>query len=190
MTEFQCTEYHLDDHDCLSFIDAQWDVFALQNDSPHLINSCVLAKPLFSFISNRETDHLYRLLVAKVRQEQCKIHFSYRCDSPTHKRFMSMTMYPLGDNQVGFLSRLDWQIPSQKLQILDVRCPRSLQLITMCSWCKKIKLADHAWCEIDVAVDVLKLFEKAILPRISHGVCPECYTAVMEEYELERYACG
>jgi hypothetical protein len=43
----------------------------------------------------------------------------------------------------------------------------------MCGWCKRVAIGD-AWMEVEDAVSELRLFERKVLPDISHGICPDC----------------
>jgi hypothetical protein len=54
-------------------------------------------------------------------------------------------------------------------------------MIKMCSMCKKVKTAENVWLEVEDAIIDLKLFEKKILPQITHGCCQPCYEIAMVE---------
>ena len=47
--------------------------------------------------------------------------------------------------------------------------------------CKKVKIKDTNWQEVEEAVNYLKLFEKNKLPMLTHGICPNCKELYQEE---------
>jgi hypothetical protein len=67
----------------------------------------------------------------------------------------------------------------ERVELLDVGVSRDSDLVTMCSWCRRVLAAEDRWKEVEIAIQLLGLFEGDSLPGISHGVCPECYARVM-----------
>jgi len=55
----------------------------------------------------------------------------------------------------------------------------------MCGWCKKVEV-DGRWFEAEAAVNLLGLFELPLMPRLSHGICPECYRKMNKLIEADR----
>ena len=50
--------------------------------------------------------------------------------------------------------------------LLDLRAGKSLQrLLPMCSWCKKTRIDDDLWCEVD---------ELLAEGHFTYSICPEC----------------
>ena len=43
----------------------------------------------------------------------------------------------------------------------------------MCGWCDRFEV-DGEWVEVEEAAQRLELFDRAELPTISHGICPDC----------------
>ena len=54
--------YRIDDHDRITFFNEDWLEFARENDGAHLTPSNVWSRPIWKFISDPETRHLYRLI--------------------------------------------------------------------------------------------------------------------------------
>ncbi len=62
----------------------------------------------------------------------------------------------------------------EPVAVFDVRkTPRSSETLSVCSWCKAVETA-QAWMQLEQAVVRLGLFAAETLPRISHGICPDC----------------
>lgn len=55
-------------------------------------------------------------------------------------------------------------------------------LLTVCSGCRKIRLDDHLWEQLDEYVS------DHSLALISHGLCPHCYEAMKREVEAMELA--
>jgi hypothetical protein len=48
----------------------------------------------------------------------------------------------------------------------------------VCSWCKRVEIAGE-WFEVEDAIGRLRFFERRDMPRLSHGICRDCFV-VME----------
>lgn len=51
-------------------------------------------------------------------------------------------------------------------------------IIVLCSSCKKVKLKDGTWTEVDGA------FDESIFARISHGICDICMKKLYPEFDF------
>ena len=158
----------------LRFVNDAWLAFAAEN-SWHTSTSEVLSSPLMAYISDPETRHIYHLLIERVRRDGRSVCFSYRCDSPDCRRFMEMRIrHDRALDQVEFRSRvlrLERRDPVALLK--SGAAERSDALLTVCSWCKAVE-TNHAWVEVEQAVERLGLLDAQALPQISHGICPAC----------------
>ncbi len=54
------------------------------------------------------------------------------------------------------------------------------------AYVKKIAVSDNEWEEIEIAVQKLKIFERAIVPQLTHGLCKFCYQFALSEIERLR----
>lgn len=52
-------------------------------------------------------------------------------------------------------------------------------ILPMCAWCKKVRNDDNFWQQVD---DYLCNHTKA---EISHGICPDCYDNMMDQYDSD-----
>jgi hypothetical protein len=168
------SEYHIDIEDRLIFIDDNWYAFARANQAPYLADAQILGKSLWDFITGNEVQNLYNLMLKKVRLSGEPVQVLYRCDAPHLRRFLQLKMMSADQGAVRFHNWLVREEVRPPVQLFDVLPKRSQEFVTVCSWCKQIKLAEAEWVEVEEAVERLGLFESAELPQLSHGICPGC----------------
>ena len=65
--------------------------------------------------------------------------------------------------------------------LFDADGPRSKEIIVMCSWCNKVRIADK-WFTIEAAIEELGLLNQAVLPKTSHSICTECREKIEKEF--------
>lgn len=177
--------YRVDPEDSIVFANANWYDFACENGEAALIPGVVVGSPLWSFICNSETRHLYEILLKKIRNTGRSVKVPYRCDSPDCRRFMELRIARLANQEVEFRSRilrLELRVP---VRLLEGNVERTEELLIMCSWCKKVAVPDKGWVEVEEAVNVLRLFDKPRLPRISHGICDPCSVSFFQLLEQD-----
>jgi hypothetical protein len=173
MRQFIC---HVDAGDRITFVDESWVAFAAENGLGWLTLESVKGRSLWHYISDETTRQFYKALAAKVRETGRALSVPFRCDGPEVRRFMKMFIMNMVEGGLKFQSVLLDEQPRPKVELLDVNFPRSEEMLTVCAWCKKVKVG--GWVEVEDAVRELWLFERTQLPRITHGVCPECQEMV------------
>lgn len=171
----------IDGDDRIVFVNDEWVAFALENDTLELTRDRVLHTNLFAFITNLEVRELYRTMLMRVRLDGIRAAFSFRCDSPSIRRFMHMEIYRTESDEVEFKSRIVKQETRDPVPILLSSPSPDEDLIVMCSWCKKVKTDPDDWREIEEAIDLLKLFSETAPPPLSHGLCATCQTRIYQE---------
>jgi hypothetical protein len=182
--------YQLDAGDRIAGVSASWAAFAVSNDAPHLVDG-VLGRPIWDFVSDLTTRHVYQELLRRVRNGNT-ITFSYRCDAPALRRFMRMTMAPRAENGVDFLSetvRTEPRAPLAALAAPAAAAASADALVRICSWCKRFAVASD-WLEGELAIERLGLFAGDRLPKVTHAMCPDCTTRVMGELDAGDEATG
>lgn len=165
--------YRIDARGHLTYVNETWDSFAAANDAPELQASAVLGRPLADFISDVETRHIVNTLVRRAGETRRGLQVSLRCDGPDERRRLQMTVMPLPDGGTEFRTRPHWLGVRETMPLLDRRTPRTGQILTMCSWCNRVKVGS-GWDEVEVAVDRLALLEAPALPALTHGICQDC----------------
>ena len=176
--------YVIDENDRIVSLSDNWLSFATENQAGE---SChpdrIINESIWAFIDGSEATHLYQIFLANVRSSRKPVTLPFRCDAPDRRRYLELKISPLPRHHVEFASRITREEPRENVGLLQSDLPRSDDFVTMCSMCKKVKTTEHAWTDVEAAIVSLRLFERPVLPRISHGICPECLIVSMEEVE-------
>jgi hypothetical protein len=170
--------YTINHEDVITSVSEAWLNFATENASAHLTEPNVLGRSLWSFISNRETQAIYQIIVQKVRKLNAFIRVPYRCDSAEQRRFMELEISGLPEGGVRFKSKCLREEPREHVDLLDPRVEHSSSFIIMCSWCKQVQAGEEQWLEVEELVRLKSLFYTPSPPKISHGVCPQCLSQI------------
>jgi hypothetical protein len=155
-----------------------WDRFASRNGAPELTADSVRGRVLWRFIDDPDTVHLYKLMVERSHATGLSITVPLRCDGPTVRRFLELTLRPLPGGVSEFASRILRTEPRPKVTLLDRHAGPRQELIKVCSWCKRV-LVDASWLEVEAAMPLVRPFASVALPQVTHGMCPPCYEVVM-----------
>ncbi|MGC8738581.1 MAG: hypothetical protein ACP5UA_08035 [Candidatus Hydrogenedens sp.] len=86
-------EYKIDTEKNIIFVNEEWDRFALNNFGEEIISKKILGKNLFDFIQNMTVKQIYLDIINQARKGNV-IPIDFRCDAPTCKRFLKMTIKP------------------------------------------------------------------------------------------------
>lgn len=165
--------HRIDADDRLCFVNDAWLAFAQENGW-RISADAVLGSPMMSHVAGAETRHIYRLLVDRVREAARPARFHYRCDSPGLRRYMEMQMVACRSGQIEFRSRVLRLERRDPVRVLDLALPHSRDhRLQICSWCKAVYV-QQAWLGLEEAVQRLGLLADAVLPQLSHGICPAC----------------
>lgn len=89
---------------------------------------------------------------------------------------MSLTFTPVSDDEgwIDVTVRTMGEEQRSPVRLLDAGAPRSEEVLPVCAWCRRIRLEGEEWVEIEDAAGRFDLFGSDPLPRISHGICPDC----------------
>jgi len=177
--------YIIDDNDnILSINSEKWDYFYEKNSNGSLcLSPDIIKESLWKYIDGFETSHLYKNIINNVRTYKKEITIPFRCDSPSQRRFLNLTLKPLANNHIEFISKIEKVEDREYVSLFDDTRDFSEEILISCSMCKKIKLEENLWEEVETAVISLKLFEKPKLPMLSHGLCPYCHKLSMDEVD-------
>lgn len=172
--------YRLNAEDRLVYVSESWAEFAAANDAPELLPERVLNRPLWDFVCDETTQHLYRELLRRARTG-LPASFNFRCDAPGRRRLMKMNIEGLEGGAVRFETRALRVDERPRQGMLDRYAPRSGTMLRICGWCKRMDIDGRSWGEVEDAVTTLRLFEYNSLPSLTHGMCPPCFDAVSEQ---------
>jgi hypothetical protein len=165
--------YRVDSADRIADIGGPWDEFAAANGAPGLTRDSVLGKRLLTFVSGLEVQEITKILLAQARGG-ASLSLKFRCDSPSERRHLKMTLSAAPDGTVLLRTKLLRAEPRSSHLVLESGTARSERVLIVCSWCKKVRLSDGSWAEVDVAVEAEGLLEGGDLPQLSHGICQPC----------------
>ncbi len=173
--------YQLNDRDEIVFVNEPWDAFARANGSDGLVAPHVLGHVLWGFITDATTRQLYLDMLKRVRSGS-QVRFQFRCDTPSRRRLLEMDVSQVA-GATEFRTRVIWEEEREYQALLAPDRPASDEFLHMCAWCKKVDIGDE-WVEVEDAVSALRLFERPLLPQLTHGICQACYqemTRIIEE---------
>lgn len=172
--QLQRFEYAVDDQDIIQWVSVEWLKFARENDGFELKPDTVVGHLLWDFITGQEARHYYGLLFDKIRRERCSISMPFRCDGPECRRYMQLIMHPGEGGSLEFQSELVREEPRPSVALFDLCHPRNNDFVTMCAWCKRVRVGPDQWLEVEAALEQMNLNETTRLPNISHGLCGDC----------------
>jgi hypothetical protein len=174
------SRYHVDERNCIIYVDSGWDAFARENGASTLQRDAVVGRPLLSFITGRAMKHLSESILQRVRSTRHPLTFPFRCDGPAIRRLMTLTMTPLEDDVIKFDVHTLQGTQRDYVALLDPVVLRSDEWLTVCSWCKRVDVQNE-WIEVEDATARLRLLDAPTVPHMTHGICPDCGIALTRE---------
>ena len=166
--------YRIDETNCITYLSPGWFNFAAKNGAADLKADQIIGRPLLSFISGNSTRQLFSLILDHVRRSHWSLEFPFRCDSPTLRRFMEITITPLDQFHLEFRCCTIKEELRSRAPLFEKEEPPTEPLLRMCSWCKKVAIPSGKWVEVEEAVRELHLFEHQPFPQVTHGICMNC----------------
>ena len=167
----ESTIYWLSADWTIAQVSASWDAIAVANEGPKAIAEQVVGRPLREFVHG-DTSWMWVETVLSVVHHlgRPKVR-PYRCDTPTHRRFMTMTVEPW-DTGLQVTHRTDRTEPLA--QPVDVRFANGAGAADLlrCSVCNRVQVNAH-WIEPDVYAQT---FDLSTL-HVQHVVCDDCLQA-------------
>lgn len=176
--------YAIDRNDVVVSLSENWQAFADENlggDACSPRN--IIGSSLWRHIGEWETKQLYQIILEKVRERKRRATFPFRCDSPDKRRFLNLSVIPMEANSIHFESRIIKTESRIPVELLDSAIRRSDDFLRICSMCKRIAVSATEWVDVEVAVQKLGLFQKAVMPQFTHGVCQSCFDAAMANFD-------
>lgn len=171
--------YDLNAEDRIAFVNEAWAEFASANGGASLAPSLVLQRPVWDFIADAPTRHIYRVLYDRVRASREPIRLAFRCDAPETRRLLELELAPDADGGVRCRVRSLAEQPREPLLLLDSTVPRGDEWIRMCSWCKRVAMPSGSWVRAEHAVSELRLFVDRLPPELTHGICGDCHGVIL-----------
>ena len=166
--------YRIDLEDRITFVNDEWLAFGIENGITTLSEEIVIGKSLWDFISDHSIKHLYQSLFNKIREKKNRPKIPYRCDSPDCRRFMQMDLIPFEDGEIQFVNRILKQEFRSPVELLKPSVERSNDFLAICSVCKKVRLRENTWYEIEEAIAILGVTNVGPFPQLTHSMCDGC----------------
>jgi hypothetical protein len=173
--------YAINEWDVISDVDPAWLAFASENGAAELTRPYVIGRSLWEFIEGKETQQLYASIIQRVRTETPRVVIPFRCDSPTLRRYMRLTISRQPSRVIRFESFIDRVEPRGYLRLLDSHTRRTQQQLTLCSCCKRALIEPSGWMDIEDAAAYLHLFEQSAAPQLRQIICPACASAAASQ---------
>lgn len=169
----QIYRYDVDASDFIVWVDNLWLAFAKENGAPQLNVDSVLGHSLWDFVSGDVTRRLYSEIHTRVRSTGNSVVLPFRCDSPSLKRHMQLTITQR-EGLLRYESILLRAEPHGHFAALESERPRSECVLTMCSCCKRALLESLGWLDVEDFSARLRLFDSVEVPQLRYNVCPQC----------------
>lgn len=167
----------------------QWQDFLERTGFVPSVTENVIGRNLFDFITGAEVRASYQRLHDSVwRGQGQKLSFQYRCDGPSVKREMRMSLSRLSLAGTGgavlYQSQLLSEVPRPPIKLLDpdlilgvMTNERDYPIVSLCSYCQKV-----AWPIGEYREDAREWISPEDYyarggqsdVRVSHGICPTC----------------
>lgn len=173
------SRYRLDAADRVKWVSDGWVDYARANAADSLRTDDVLGRSVWEFIDGAEVTGLYHALFQKVRSTGEAVTLLCHCDSPRVKREMEIRIVPHAEGGIEVVATIVSEQSRPAVPLLDHALPRSDDVLSMCSWCRRVLTHPDRWLPIEHAIEELELFSGRVLPKLSHGACPDCYSRVM-----------
>ncbi len=173
--------YAINHLDQIVTVGESWDAFSDANEG--VVRAAgIVGHSVWEFVSHDTTRQVYRDLIARVHSGH-RVQFAFRCDSPTLRRFMRMSMSPGPDASVLFDSQVLRTEPRDAPILTVDPAIQTGDLLRMCGWCRRVAVAADEWVEIEIAVDRLGILAHDPAVGVTHGMCPDCFTRVVGEVD-------
>lgn len=172
--------YRVDQRDVITRVNTAWRTFASANGAPTLASSAV-GTSLWAHVSGTKTRRLYEAVHATVRATGRSVTLPYRCDAPDERRWMTLTVHPLGGGQLQVVSALVRREQRTPVLLLDATVPRGDWPMLVCGWCSRVRTVSPAafdrakpapWLNVESVR--AGLTGATALPRLMHDACPDC----------------
>lgn len=176
--EYTLCRYRVDPSDRLVWVDDIWLAFARENGAVDLTEDKVCGRSLWDFVSDEVTREVYLDIHARVRLTGSSMVLPFRCDSPSVRRQMQLTITGEQSGHIMYDSLLLKAESRRWLGALESKRPRSDVILRMCSCCKRVLTEPMGWLDLEDAYVTLRIFEAPEAPQLQYTVCPECPEAV------------
>lgn len=157
----------------LIYCNPAWDLFAMQNDAPHVRGEHLLGASVLDCTSGDLLDH-YRALYNEALADGLPKGHDFLCSSPDVERLMRMQIYRLRNTAallVTCSTRSEQPRGFPSAEPVYAKYRNRHGLIVMCSSCRRARRAADGPETWDWVTD----FVRHLPARVSHGLCNLCF---------------
>lgn len=176
--------YEIDSEDRIIAASSSWDEFARNNQGEHLILANVRGTKIWDHIADAQTADLYRKIFSRARSGK-PVSFFLRCDSPTVRRLLSVTVERNDRGDRLAISTLLFRADIREEFDLRAGLDDVLSLqVPACSWCEKVKMPEVEWQEVEGAAAWLNEHQLPRKCQMSYTICPNCRQLIERQIAL------
>lgn len=170
--------YRIDESNVIVSVCEDWDekTDTLAVPAPHA--SDLIGTSILDHITGIENRQIFSLLFAQCRKTRETLFVQFRCDAPTIRRWMELELRPKTHGQIEVVSKIVDTATRPYVALLDCLVKRSANTVTVCSWCKSVKVGT-VWTEVEDAVNLLGLFKNEEQPTLQQGMCEKCEKEIL-----------
>lgn len=174
--------YCLDAADRIIEIGGNWDGFAASNQGQQAMTRQILGTYLHEHIVDDNSRMFIYTILHGVRTLNRPATRPYRCDSPTLKRFMQMTVTPLENGVLRVshhLLRTEALSHPLNFHAANHRIPTAHweKAIVRCSMCNQVKI-DQSWLTPENALEKQPEVARMASIPVIYTVCPQCFAGI------------
>jgi hypothetical protein len=148
-----------------------WDAAASIGAADALLADAVIGRSLYDYVCGDDTSMFVRVMISGARQRLQPTVRPYRCDSPTHRRWMEMEMVPRPNGDVAITHRILKTEPMP--QRVAPLAGHGKLLPKRCSICNRLRLAGE-WHEPDTRAVATHIATAGERFGVIYGICPTC----------------
>ena len=170
-----CVDYVLDGEDRIIELGGQWDAFARANNAENLSGDALIGTLFWDHVSGQSLSDLLGQVFQRARSLKQPIIVPARCDSPDTIRHLKIRVFARDPDRLEVRSCTTSEVPRKQWRANN----RARALLKMCSWCNRFHY-DGRWMEIEEAIEKYDLVNAEVVPKSSHGICPDCVQLLKE----------
>jgi hypothetical protein len=175
-----CIAYQINGRDEIISVNDEWCRYASDHGWAGISPDKVLHRPIYNYITDSTTSSLYQSLFKRVRGGS-SVRYQFNCETLSHRRVMEMSVKSVGDGgALEMNARMLGKQARNTLPYGSANNPTEEQFLRACGWCCRIDL-EGFWHEVEDAVARLGMFEFSRLPKLTHGICKECFADMLKD---------
>ena len=181
--------YWVNSQDIICKVDEHWDSTLEDSKARRVKSGVIIGKSIFDFICDDVTRMYLRTMLQSVRLIPRVLQRPYRCDSPTEKRFMEMTLELESNSWVRISHKLLRTEPiATPILFKSVTTANKIEQSSSyaayhvrCSICNRVRLTSGKdWRDVDkLPPEDITGIESL---RVIYGVCSDC----MDDLKIAR----